>query len=126
MKSSIIIVLLTVAVAALFFVSCAPSDAEIREIGRAEISKIEIPVGQAGPTGPQGERGDIGRRGDVGPQGEPGPAGEIPDILEVKQLNVRGKNSDRWDLRLTAGDSENVATITWNDNLSSGTNSYQL
>ena len=185
MKSPIMIILLTVAVAALFFVGCAPSDTEIREMVRAEIAKIEIPAGQPGPTGPQGERGDVGPqgelgdvgsqgeqgdvgpqgelgdvgsqgeqgdvgprgelgdvgprgelgdigfrgdrgdvgprgeqgpRGDVGPQGEPGPKAEIPDVLEVKQLIVRDKSSDRWDLRLTAGDSENVATITWHDN----------
>lgn len=60
--------------ASVFLWACAPTDAEVREMVRAEVAKIEVPVGEQGEPGPQGEQGSIGP---VGPQGEQGPRGEI-------------------------------------------------
>ena len=66
-------------------IACGPSDAEIREMVRAEVSKIEVPQGEQGPPGaqgpagqhgPRGEQGESGAAGVRGPQGDAGPAGE--------------------------------------------------
>ena len=62
-------------VAMLALVACGPRDAEIREIVRAEVGKIETPQGPQGPVGPAGPQGAPGAAGERGPQGDTGPAG---------------------------------------------------
>ena len=74
MKSYSLFVLLAVTVSSLLFLSCAPSDSEIRAMVQAEIAKIEIPAGEPGQIGPQGERGDTGAHGETGPSRGTGPS----------------------------------------------------
>ena len=86
---------------------CAPSDAEIQEMVRAEVAKevakIEVLPGEQGPQGkqgPQGEPGPQGEQGSVGPQGEQGKQGEIGprgDRGQPGQVGVQGPAGSRGD-----------------------------
>ena len=113
---------------------CGPGDAEIREIVRQEVERIDVPPGPAGPqgvqglTGTRGDRGEQGPAGREGPRGVPGPQGErgdaglpgpggigameIPAILEVEELIIRSENGEAY-MRLLAGTDGRVAKIEW-------------
>ncbi len=97
MKSVSALVPVIVAVAALTLVSCGPSDAEIREIVREEVSSIEVPAGPPGPAGPRGDRGPTGVRGDIGrlgPAGPPGPEGEAGPQGPTGRAGPKGDAGD--------------------------------
>ena len=57
---------------ALVGVACAPSDEQIQRIVKAEVAKLELPPGPAGPRGEVGPRGEQGIAGPAGPRGERG------------------------------------------------------
>ena len=66
--------------------ACGPTEEDIRELVRAEVSEMEL----RGPGGTQGPQGVPGTRGRQGP---PGPPGELSsdvalDTLTVKTLRV--------------------------------------
>ena len=72
-------------------------------------------TGEQGETGPRGFPGFDGPRGVPGPQGLPGPAAVIPDVLEVKELIVKGTGSGTIDIQIKAGTDELVPVINWLD-----------
>ena len=96
-----------VALLMLATVGCAPNDAEIQEMVRAEVAKevakIEVPSGdqgRQGEQGPQGEPGPQGEQGPAGPQGEQGKQGEIGprgDRGQPGQVGVQGPAGPRGD-----------------------------
>ena len=112
LSASILFVLIPLVIFIIAAVSCAPTEAEIRELVRAEVAKIEIPTGEQGPPGltgprgypgepgPQGPKGEVGPRGAPGRQGEMGAQGErgfpgrpgdpyvLPDHLEVGSIET--------------------------------------
>ena len=67
---------LILTVTAIAILGCAPSEAELRDMVRSEIDKIEVPAGEPGPPGPTGATGPVGPQGPVGPAGERGLKGE--------------------------------------------------
>ena len=102
------LLLRTLTLAAIVVLGCAPSDAEIREMVRSEVAKIEVPAGEQGspgrigpagpqgPVGPAGERGPKGDQGQTGAQGVPGvqgpqgPRGEAGSSGEIGPQGPRG------------------------------------
>ena len=95
MKKVNVFLLVGVTVAALILASCAPSDAEIREIVRAEIDRIEIPAGPQGPVGPAGVVGPAGAQGSQGEVGPQGPQGEVGPKSERGDDGPRGETGAR-------------------------------
>ena len=91
-----LITLLTLLVVSM---ACGPTEEDIRELVRAEVSEMEL----RGPEGPQGVPGTQGR------QGPPGPPWELSsdvtlDTLTVKALRVI---DEKGDLAVTVQKEEN-------------------
>ena len=82
----------------LFGVACAPSDERIQRIVEAEVAKLELPPGPAGPrgeVGPQGEIGPRGERGLTGAQGEQGVAGPAGSRGERGERGFTGPQGEQ-------------------------------
>lgn len=75
-------------------VACAPTDAEIREMVRVEIAKIDVPKGEQGERGEPGRDGQDGAHGQDGAPGVMGPQGERGPQGEPGRAGIDGQDGD--------------------------------
>ena len=80
--------LLAIAAVLVLTVACGPSEAQIQELVRAEVAKIEVPQGPVGPPGPQGVPGETVEA-------------TFPDVIDVLKVRALMVLDEEGNIRAT-------------------------